>query len=98
MCLYWPLKHKCTIEAFVNKDPKFFSRLRDWNFAASLKSHCNLPRRGKSCITYRVDDMFVDDIATYVSLNWLDISKFPLDMMYPYWWTTHMQKMSHLSI
>jgi hypothetical protein len=35
--------------------------------------------------------MFKDDIATYVSLNWLEISKFPLDMMYPYWWTTHMQ-------
>jgi hypothetical protein len=34
--------------------------------------------------TYRVDDMFVDDIATYVSLNWLEISKFPLDMMYTY--------------
>jgi hypothetical protein len=43
-------------------------------------------------------DMFVDDIATYVSLNWLEISKFPLDMLYPYWWTTHMQKISPLSI
>jgi hypothetical protein len=49
-------------------------------------------------LVYRVDDMFVDDNATYVSLNWLEISKFPLDMMYPYWWTTHMQKMSPLSI
>jgi hypothetical protein len=48
--------------------------------------------------SYRVDDMFVDDIATYVSLNWLEILKFPLDMIYPYWWTTLMQKMSPLSI
>jgi hypothetical protein len=47
---------------------------------------------------YRVFHKFGDDIATYVSLNWLEISKFPLDMMYPYWWTTHMQKMSPLSI
>jgi hypothetical protein len=38
---------------------------------------------------YWVDDMFVDDIATYVSLNWLEVSKFLLDIMYPYWWTTH---------
>jgi hypothetical protein len=36
--------------------------------------------------------VFEDNIATYVSLNWLEISKFPLDMMYPYWWTTHMQE------
>jgi hypothetical protein len=42
--------------------------------------------------------MFEDDIATYVSLNWLEISKFPLDMMYPYRWTTCMQKMSPLSM
>jgi hypothetical protein len=41
-------------------------------------------------------DMFVDDIATYVSLNWLEISKFPFP--HPYWWTTHMQKISPLSI
>jgi hypothetical protein len=39
--------------------------------------------------------MFVDDIATYVPLNWLEISKFLLDMMYPYRWTTHMQKNEH---
>jgi hypothetical protein len=26
--------------------------------------------------------MFVDDIATYVSLNWLEISKFSLDMIH----------------
>jgi hypothetical protein len=42
--------------------------------------------------------MFGDDIAIYVSLNWLEISKSPLDMIYPYWWTTHMPKMSPLSI
>jgi hypothetical protein len=47
---------------------------------------------------YRVLHMAEDDIATYVSLNWLEISKFPLDIMYPYWWTTHMQKMSPLSM
>jgi hypothetical protein len=41
---------------------------------------------------YWVDNMFVDDIATYVSLNWLEKSKCPLDMMYPYWWTTHIPK------
>jgi hypothetical protein len=39
--------------------------------------------------------MFEHDIETYVSLNWLEISKFPLDMMYPDWWTTHMQKNEH---
>jgi hypothetical protein len=47
---------------------------------------------------YRVYHMFGDDIATYVSLNLLEISQFPLDMMYPYWRTTHMQKMSPLSM
>jgi hypothetical protein len=26
--------------------------------------------------------MFEDDMATYVSLNWLEISKFPLNMMF----------------
>jgi hypothetical protein len=46
----------------------------------------------------RVYHMFGDDIATYVSLHWLKISKFPFDMMYPYRWTTHMQKISPLSI
>jgi hypothetical protein len=48
--------------------------------------------------TYRVYCMSEDDIATYVSLNWLEISKCPLDMIYPYSWSTHMQKMSSLSI
>jgi hypothetical protein len=33
-----------------------------------------------------------DDIATLVSLNWLEISKCPLDMVYTSWWATHMQK------
>jgi hypothetical protein len=27
--------------------------------------------------------MSEDDIATYVSLNWLETSKFPVDMIYP---------------
>jgi hypothetical protein len=34
---------------------------------------------------YRALHMSVNDIETYVSLNWLDINKFPLDMMYHYW-------------
>jgi hypothetical protein len=55
--------------------------------------------RAKCLALYRVSHMFEHDIATYVSLNWLEISKFPMNMMYPYWWTTHMQKiMSPLSI
>jgi hypothetical protein len=65
------------------------------NFQQSKPLFCP-PIKAQS--KYRMDDMFVDGIATYVSLNWLEISKFPFDMMYPYWWTTHMQKMSPLSI
>jgi hypothetical protein len=42
--------------------------------------------------------MSEDDIATYVSLNCLEISKSPMDMMYTYWRTTQMQKKSPLSM
>jgi hypothetical protein len=42
--------------------------------------------------------MSENDIATYLSLNWIEISKFPLDMMYPYCWTTLTQKMNPLGI
>jgi hypothetical protein len=47
-------------------------------------------------LTYRVSHMFEYDLVTYVSLKWLEISKFPSDMMYANWWTTYMQKMSPL--